>query len=286
MKTAVILEERGVLAIGGSQRRSFLQGLISNDVERIAPSQAIYAALLTPQGKFLFDFFIAEQGETLLLDVDRERLPDLLKRLTMYKLRSDVSLSDQSADWYVASLLDPPENFGDTLGTAAALSDGVAFIDPRSARLGARALLPRSIALETLGYRTAPFETYEARRVSLGIPDTRRDLEADKTLLLEANFDQLNGVSFNKGCYVGQELTARTKYRGNVRRKLYPVVLDGVAAPGTEVMLGDREAGALRSVAGDRAIALLRIEDVDKARESGTPLMAGGTTIQVETPVP
>ncbi len=286
MKTAVILEERGVLAIGGSQRRSFLQGLVSNDVERIGPSQAIYAALLTPQGKFLFDFFIAEQDETLLLDVDRERLPDLLRRLTMYKLRSDVTLSDWSADWFVAALLDAPDALGDVPGTAARLSDGVAFTDPRLARLGARAVLPRSIPLETLGYAEAPFETYEARRIALGIPDTRRDLEADKTLLLEANFDQLNGVSFNKGCYVGQELTARTKYRGNVRRRLYPVVLDGTAAPGAEVMLGDREAGALRSVAGDRGIALLRIEDVDKARESGTPLMAGSAMIQVESPVP
>jgi folate-binding protein YgfZ len=289
LKDMVFLEERGVLAIGGSQRRPFLQGLISNDVERIGPAEAVYAALLTPQGKFLFEFFIAELGETLLLDTDRERLPELQKRLTMYKLRSDVTIADRSAEFAVAALLGPVEGLDGHAGAAIAADGGVIFTDPRSARLGARAILPRAsapAALERRGFAAAPFEAYEARRVQVGAADARRDLEVDRTLLLEANFDAFNGVSFSKGCYVGQELTARTKYRGNVRRRLYPVVIEGTAAPGTEVRLGDKTAGEVRSVAGNRGIALLRIEDVEQARADGAPLTADGATIQVEAPAP
>lgn len=285
----VFLEERGILAIGGTQRRPFLQGLISNDVERIGPAEAIYAALLTPQGKFLFEFFIAELGEALLLDTDRERLPELQRRLTMYKLRSDVTIADRSDEFAVAALLGPVEGLDGRAGAALAADEGVIFTDPRSARLGARAILPRAsaqAALERRGFAAAPFEAYEALRVQVGAADARRDLEVDRTLLLEANFDAFNGVSFSKGCYVGQELTARTKYRGNVRRRLYPVVIGGTAAPGTEVVLGDKPAGELRSVAGDRGIALLRIEDVEQARADGTPLTAGGVPLQVEAPAP
>jgi folate-binding protein YgfZ len=289
VKSAVFLDERGVLVLGGSQRRPFLQGLISNDVEQVGPGHAIYAALLTPQGKFLFDFFIAEHRDALLLETDRDRLPDLLKRLAMYRLRSDVTLTDASADWRVAALLDPPAGLDRAPGAAAAWAGGVAFTDPRSARLGARALLPRETAeaaLAAQGYAPAPFERYEARRVAVGAADARRDLEPDRTLLLEANFDAFNGVSFGKGCYVGQELTARTRYRGNVRRRLYPVSITGAAEPGTEVRLGDRPAGELRSVVGDRGIALLRIEDVERAAAEDAPLTAGAAVLQPEALAP
>jgi folate-binding protein YgfZ len=285
LKTVVFLEERGVLAVGGPQRLSFLQGLISNDVERVRPDQTIYAALLTPQGKFLFEFFIADRDGVLLLDTDRDRLPDLQKRLMMYKLRSDVTIADRTGDFSVHALLGPVDGLGDAPGAALALDNGVAFTDPRSARLGARAILPRGTAQTTfdrLGFTAGPFEAYEARRVEVGAADSRRDLEVDKTLLLEANFETFNGISFSKGCYVGQELTARTKYRGNVRRRLYPVVIEGVTAPGTEVNLGDKLVGEVRSIAGNRGIALLRIEDVEQARAEGAALTAGGATVRVE----
>jgi folate-binding protein YgfZ len=185
----------------------------------------------------------------------------------------------------VHALLGPVDGLGDAPGAALALDNGVAFTDPRSARLGARAILPRGTAQTTfdrLGFTAGPFEAYEARRVEVGAADSRRDLEVDKTLLLEANFETFNGISFSKGCYVGQELTARTKYRGNVRRRLYPVVIEGVTAPGTEVNLGDKLVGEVRSIAGNRGIALLRIEDVEQARAEGAALTAGGATVRVE----
>ena len=289
MKIAVLLEERGVLAIGGAQRHEFLQGLISNDVMAVRADRAVYGALLTPQGKFLFEFFIAELDGVLLLDTDAERLPELRKRLLMYKLRSDVTIEDRSGALSVTALPEGLDGLGEAAGAAMALDGGVVFTDPRTPRLGARAILPRETAteaIEGLGVAAAPFEAYERRRIEIGAADARRDLEVDKTLLLEANFDTFNGVSFSKGCYVGQELTARTKYRGNVRRKLYPVVIDGDARPGAQVLLGEKPAGEVRSILGNRGIALLRIEDVEQAREHGVPLTAGDATLQVENPAP
>jgi hypothetical protein len=284
LKTAVILEERGILAVSGPDRRPFLQGLVSCDVDQAGPEKAVYGALLTPQGKFLFEFFVSEIGETLLLDTDLERLPDLLKRLTMYKLRSKVDLADLSDESAVAALLGAVEGLKDEAGAAVPLGDGVVYMDPRTARLGARAILPRDTLEATLagqGYSMGAFEDYEAHRIEVGAADSRRDLQADKTLLLEANFDAFNGVSFGKGCFVGQELTARTKYRGNVRRKLFPVTLSSPAAAGTEVILGDKAVGDLRSVAGERGLAMLRIEDVDKARADGGVLKAGDAVVEV-----
>lgn len=289
MKTAVVLDERGILEVAGSQRRPFLQGLISADVEQVTAARAAYGALLTPQGKFLFDFFIAELGDAFLLDTDTERLPELQKRLTMYKLRSDVTLTDRSGDLAAVALLGDVPGLDETAGTALPCDGGIVYTDPRSARLKARAMLPRTDlaqALARIGFEPGRIEDYERHRIAVGAPDARRDLEADRTLLLEANFDAFNGVSFGKGCFVGQELTARTKYRGNVRRRLYPVALDGTAAPGARVAMGDKEVGDLRSVAGDRGIAMLRIEDVEKAAAENLPLTADGAVLRIESVAP
>ena len=283
-KDAIIFEDRSVLVVGGAERRDFLQGLITNDMELLTPGQAIYAALLTPQGKFLFDFFIAEHDDHLLMDVEKARLPDLLKRLMMYRLRADVTLEDGTESWSVAAMLSLPGGLGDSPGTCQTLGNGVVFTDPRNPALGARALLPLTEAAATLegaGYSLAAQESYDAQRIALGVPDYR-DMEVEKTLALEGNLDLLNAVSFKKGCYVGQELTARTRYRGNVRRRLYPVTLGGDVAPGTEVMLGDKPAGDLRSVHGHRAIASLRIDDVAAAATNG-PLKADGTIVTVDS---
>ena len=283
-KKAIILEDRGIIAVGGPERRSFLQGLITNDIELVTSSNAIYAALLTPQGKYMFDFFIVEHGEQLLMDVQRTRLPDLLKRLMMYRLRADVTLEDDSEKWAVAALLEPVDGLPAEAGAGMVWNEGMAFMDPRSATLGTRAILPAEHASRVLsneGFEIAGQDVYETQRISLGIPD-HHDMVIDKTLALEANLDVLNGVSFKKGCYVGQELTARTKYRGNVRRKLYPVQIDGkLPAPDTEVFLGGKVAGEIRSAMAGRGIALLRIEDVEKAATDGTSLQAGEATLTV-----
>lgn len=276
-KSYAILDDRGVLAVAGAEARDFLQGLISNDVTKAGPGRAVYAALLTPQGKFLHDFFLVEHGEHLLLDCEGARLDDLLRRLTLYRLRAKVTLEDFSEKYLVAALMG---------GNAAEpeFRDGVAFADPRLAAMGGRAILPRQgarAALEGAGFEAVEAAEYDRLRLANALPDGSRDLVVEKSILLESGFEELNGVDFEKGCFIGQELTARTKYRALIRKRLMRVDVDGpLPAPGTPIMLGDRKAGEMRSGRDGTAIALIRLERLEEA--GGEPLTAGEARI---TPV-
>ena len=287
----VTLPSRGILAVDGPDRAAFLQGLVSNDVTFAGPSRAIYAAFLTPQGKYLHDFFIVELGGKLLIDCEAGRLADLQRRLKMYKLRSKIALEDLSAQYSVTAAFGPGALEALNLptsepGAAAVLGDGVVFADPRLSALGARAILPRGTeasALEAAGFKVAEVADYDRLRLEAGVPDGSRDLIVEKAILLENNLDELNAISWQKGCYMGQELTARTRYRGLVRKRLFPVIVEGtLPAPGTTVMLGDKEAGEMRSGSGDRALALLRLEEIERAQAEGLPLLAGDAKL---TPV-
>jgi folate-binding protein YgfZ len=269
----VLLEDRGVVAVSGPDRRAFLQGLVSNDVEKVGPAAACYAALLTAQGKYLHDFVMLEAGESIWLDAEAARLADLKRRLSVYRLRAKVSV-DEQPDLAVAAV------FGDDAlavlglpreaGAARPFGSGIVFLDPRLSALGARAILPRdSLRSELLDHGLAEegFEVYDRLRLSLGVPDGSRDLIVEKSILLEAGFDELNGIDWEKGCYVGQELTARTKYRGLVKRRLVPVRIEGaLPAPGTVAMADGREVGELRSGRDGLGLALLRIDAVLEGR--------------------
>jgi folate-binding protein YgfZ len=274
-----LLPHRGVIAVGGEDRASFLQGLISNDTSKVAPGQAIWAALLTPQGRFLNDMFVADGGNgTLLLETERERAPALARKLALYKLRSKVTVEDRGAAMEVAVA------FGPGVEALVPLDGATAFVDPRLPALGVRVLAAAGQAAALLTARGAEqtdLEAYERLRLSLGVPDGSRDLLPEKALLLESGFDELNGVDWNKGCYMGQELTARTKYRGLVRKRLFPVKVEGpLPAFGATIERDGQEVGEIRSGAGDRALALLRL---DAVRAAG-PLTSGETRIQPEVP--
>lgn len=278
-----LLPHRSVIAVGGADRVEFLQGLISNDTTKVAPGRAIWAALLTPQGRFLNDMFVIDGGaDTLLLETERERAPALAKKLTLYKLRSKVTVEDRSAAMEVAVV------FGTGAEKALQIADAqggaISFVDPRLAELGVRVLAPAGTAatlLSTRGITAASLDDYDALRLSLGVPDGSRDLPVEKALLLESGFDELNGVDWKKGCYMGQELTARTKYRALVRKRLFPVSVQGtLPAPGTSVYLDGKEVGELRSGSGRRALALLQTE----AARSPGPLTADGVQLTPTIP--
>lgn len=288
MAEAIELAWRGVLAVSGPDARKFLQGLVSNDVEKATANRAIYAAFLTPQGKYLFDFCLAERDGVLLLDCEAARLADFLRRLRLYKLRSQVSVDDVSDRYAVVAIYGegtfkalglPAEE-----GSARPVEGGVAFVDPRLAALGGRAIVEREKATAfraDAGLIEGDLAAFEALRVRSGVPDGSRDMEIEKTVLLEAGFDELHGIDWKKGCYMGQELTARTKYRGLVKRRLLPVRFDGpVPAPGTPILQGEQEIGEVRSTADGWAIALLKLS----ALEPGTALSAGGTVVTPERP--
>ncbi len=254
-----LLPHRSVIAVSGPDRAEFLQGLISNDTAKVVAGGAMWAALLTPQGRFLNDMFVAGEGaDTFLLETERERAPALAKKLKMYTLRSKVTVEDRSATMEVAVV------FGAGADRLVPLAGATSFVDPRLAELGVRVLAPvgRTAALLSAhGVGEAPPDAYERRRLELGVPDGSRDLPVEKALLLESGFDELNGVDWKKGCYMGQELTARTKYRGLIKRRLFPVRIEGaLPPPGTPIHHGDKEVGEIRSGAGDRALAMLQLE--------------------------
>src|SRR3954470_2287129 len=271
----VVLEDRGILAVSGPDRRSFLQGLVSNDVEKVAADRAVYAALLTAQGKYLHDFIMIEHGEAIWLDAEAARLADLKRRLSLYRLRARVAI-DERPELAAAAV------FGDGAldalglprepGTARTEVDGPIMVDPRLVELGARAIRPRErIRSDLAGGDLAEtdFATYDRHRLALGVPDGSRDLVLEKSILLESGFEELHGVDWQKGCYIGQELTARTKYRGLIKKRLFPVRIDGPPpAPGTMVTLDGKDAGEMRSSRDGLGLALLRLESV------GQPLSA------------
>ena len=271
-RSYAILETRGVVRLAGTEAHAFLQGLVSNDVAGVGPHRAVYAAMLTPQGKYLHDFLVLALGDGLALDCERARIDDLIRRLTMYRLRARIEIADMSDKYLVAALMDAAKPDLDA-------GDGALFPDPRLGALGWRAVLAREGAaarLEAAGYTPAGAEAYDSLRLALGVPDGSRDMLVDRSFLLESNFEELNGVDFDKGCYVGQENTARQKHRGNVRKRLMPVAIDGPApAPGTPILLGGRDAGTMRSSADGKGIALLRLEAVEEAAETQEPLVAG-----------
>ncbi|MRG71552.1 folate-binding protein [Alphaproteobacteria bacterium HT1-32] len=272
------LPDRGVLRIDGEDRVAFLQGLVSNDVSRVGADRAIYAALLTPQGKFLHDFFIAAIGDSLLIDCEGDRRDDLFRRLRLYRLRSKVELTDVTEELAVHAAFGKGaaglagEN--PSAGQAMPNGEGVSFVDPRLAGAGLRYILPAGTSPETgdLPVSAATADDYDRWRLSLGLPDGSRDMVVEKAILLESGFEALNGVDFDKGCYMGQELTARTKYRGLVKKRLMPVRIAGdLPEPGTAIMAGDRDVGEIRSGRGDLAMALVRLD----ALEAGELTAAG-----------
>jgi folate-binding protein YgfZ len=260
-----LLPGRGVVEVSGEDRVAFLQGLVSNDVTQAAPGRAVWAALLTPQGKWLADFFVFAEDGRLLLDCARDQAAQIVTGLSRFRLRAKVALRDASAEFAVHA----------GWGGAPVPEGVIAAPDPRLAEAGWRALASAPLAVD------ADAADYDRHRLALGLPDGVPDLEPQKTVLLEAGFDELQGISWSKGCYMGQELTARTRYRGLLKRRLFPVEVQGpLPAPGTPVTKDGAEAGEMRSGRDGLGLALLRIGAV----EDGARFDCGEAVLTVRIP--
>ncbi len=257
------LDDRGVLKVTGEDRAAFLQGLLTNDVEGLGAGEAAFAALLSPQGKILFDMIVAAVADGFFLDVARAQSADLAKRLGFYKLRAKVAVADVSGDFGVgASLVEdmPP---------AGAVAH---YADPRDPRLGWR-FVARRAALEGL---SADRASYDHARIALGVPEGGADFAFGDAFPADANMDLLHGVDYEKGCFVGQEVVARMRHKGGVKKRVVRLQFAAAAPPpGTPVTDGELPLGALGVGLGNSALAILRIDRLEEAKAAGRTLRAG-----------
>lgn len=281
------LPHRALIAVHGEDRIAFLQGLVSNDMARVESGAAVWAAFLTPQGKFLHEFFAVPHGDAVLLECERARRDDLITRLSRYRLRAKATVAADARDVAVAwgdDTASALETAGEP-GLVKNAGGGVLYTDPRVAGAGVRAALaPGQIAAwgKLPGMTAATPAAYDSHRIALGLPDGSRDMEVEKALLLENGFAELHGVDFKKGCYIGQELTARTHYRALIKKRLMPVTIAGAAKAGAALTAGGDDAGELKSVEGGRGLALVRLEAWRKA--PGGVLDADGAKVTPTIP--
>jgi folate-binding protein YgfZ len=279
---AALLPDRGVVKVVGDDARAFLNGLLTADIARITPKQAKFAALLTPQGKIVADCIVAEapaeDGGGFFLDCPRALAGALVEKLNFYKLRAKVVSQDLSEALGVMAVW----------GATGNTEYGLIYADPRLPALGQRIMLPPHLATEAaddLGATLVDASEYEAHRVALGVPRGGIDFIYGDAFPHETDMDQLGGIDFDKGCYIGQEVVSRMEHRGTARNRIVPVTVEGFAPEaGLAVMAGDKPVGTTGSAAGRHALAMLRLDRVAEAQAAGLPLIAGGVTITPHKP--
>jgi hypothetical protein len=262
------LADRGVVRVAGEEARKFLNGLVTADMSRM-PSRACFAALLTPQGKVIVDFIAVETEGAFLLDCPRALVATLIERLNFYRLRAKIAIEDLSASLAVVAIWD-----------AGSGEPGSCYPDPRLQELGLRCIVPAAQALAD-----TDAAEYEAHRIALGVPQGGLDFAYGDAFPHEADMDQLNGIDFAKGCFIGQEVVSRMEHRGLARTRVVPVALDRAApALGTAVTAGGKAVGTMGSSARGRGLAALRLDRVDEALAQAAPLTAGEATLRLVKP--
>lgn len=278
------LADRGVVRVTGADAIAFLNGIVSNDVAVLATADAgaaVFAGLLTPQGKILFDFICVRTVDGLLIDCWREQAADLAKKLSFYKLRAAVAVEDVSAAYAVAVTLDDV--------AVKTLEDALTYSDPRHSGLGQRAVLASdaAAAIATASHSDNPGapsdpDAYDTRRIGLGVPEIGKDYAPATTYPHEADYDLFNGVSFRKGCYVGQEVVSRMHHKAVVRNRFVRVTASGALTKGSDITAGDAAIGRVASVSGHEALALIRLDRAAEALDHGDTLVADGTPVTID----
>lgn len=273
MQTA-FLPDRGVVRLAGEDTAKFLQGLVTCSVEAIPAGEARFGALLTPQGKIVADFLVIgapdDVGGGFLIDAPRALVPDLVRKLTFYRLRAKVAIEDQSDQLGITAFWETAD---------APPAGGLVYRDPRHAALGWRMIAPPPLEI------VSDDGAWQAHRIRLGIPEGGRDFIYGDTFPHEADMDQLGGVDFAKGCYVGQEVVSRMEHRGSARTRVVPFAYaDHAPMDGLDVMAGGRIAGMMGSAAEGRALAKVRLDRIEEAVAAGEPITAGGIALVPERP--
>jgi len=279
---AALLPDRGVVKVVGGEARTFLNGLFTTDIGRVVPDNACFAALLTPQGKIIIDMIVAEapaqDGGGFFLDVPKALATACVDRLNFYKLRAKITVEDLS---HVLGVMAAWEGH-------AVTEYGLCYRDPRLPALGQRIMLPPHLAAEAaadLGAELVTAAAFEAHRIALGVPRGGLDFTYGDAFPHEADMDQLHGVDFHKGCFVGQEVVSRMEHRGSARNRVVPVAYDGFAPDaGAAVTAGEKAIGTFGSSAEGRALAMLRLDRADAALAAGHTLVAGAVTLRLIKP--
>jgi len=272
---AALLPRRGAIRVAGIDARKYLQGLITNDIDKAGKGHAIHTGLLAPQGKILFDFFVVATDGGYLLDISKEKAGELAKRLGFYRLRANVEIVEEPSLAVAAAWGGKPRLF----------HDAVAYPDPRLPELGVRIILPASANVAELGCTSASEDDYDIHRIRLGVPEGGLDYGFGEAFPHEALFDQLNGVDFAKGCYVGQEVVSRMEHRGTARRRVVPIEGEApLPSPGSGIEVGNMPIGTIGSVSGASGLALVRLDRAEEALSRGIPLMAAGVKLKLRRP--
>jgi tRNA-modifying protein YgfZ len=258
------LDDRSLLCFKGNDVHKLLQGLITNSMDRLHHEGTIYSALLSPQGKYLYDFFLKQVGDAVYCDIASTDAESLIKKLSMYRLRADVTFEILPH----MHVLSHPEY--------VTLEGAIHFKDPRSPQMGGRYFV------STLPQHVDTSDAYHSRRIMYGIAEGAYDAIKDNTLLLEMGYDALHAIDFHKGCYVGQEVTARSKYRANIRRRIYRIEADSAFEDNvTDVIADDVTLGDRRSFSGSHALALLHSEKLQDAINAGHDIYCGSVKVHV-----
>ncbi|MBN9353025.1 MAG: folate-binding protein YgfZ [Hyphomicrobium denitrificans] len=269
------LTDRGVVRIDGADSEKLLQSLVTNEIEGLNAGEARFAGLLSPQGKILFDFFIVRTETGYLLDVAAAKAADLVKRLTMYKLRADVTIADASPDFAVYAVWD------DGAAALTATRACVHFNDPRHPAMGVRWLMQSPPPADAQVVELAHID-YDALRVRLGVPEAGKDFEFGDAYPHEADYDLFNGVSFTKGCYVGQEIVARMQNKTVVRKRVVKISATAPLISGAEIHLGDIAIGRVGTVDGLHGLAMVRLDRAIEAQDKNQRLRADGIAIDID----
>ncbi len=271
------LEQRSLIKICGKDKFSFLQGIISNDIENLKKKSAIYSSILSPQGRFISDFFLSNFKEGFLMEINRGDEEDVIKKLNFYKLRSNVSIElEKNVSVFLLSN-DSEENLKEIN------ENYICFDDPRFKKFFKRLYVfndDNSINLENVRLKKVINQVFNDLRLKFSIPDFQLDAEKNKTLLMEMRFDELNGISWDKGCFMGQEITARMKYRNLMKKRIFKIKINFKSSIDDEIRIQDEVIGNIFSHNKIDGLAYIKLKELDI--NSNIEMKSGDSSIKIE----